>query len=235
MDFFHKLAVITGGAAGIGRCIVEALSAAGARVAFMDSDEQAGLSLAETLGPECLFLHGDVSRADFLSEFAERVVSRFGRVDFLINAAGLDNRGIFSGCGHAEFSQALQVGAAAPYQLVCLLLRAFSRDAAVINIAFADAPLPQKDRESPAAARGALLALTRSLAVSLAGRVRVNAVSPGWTDAAFSGGAAEQIRRPDGRAAGSDDVVALVLFLCSRRAAFITGQNIAVDGGMFPA
>jgi NAD(P)-dependent dehydrogenase (short-subunit alcohol dehydrogenase family) len=158
-------------------------------------------------------------------------------VDFLVNAARVETKGILSGCGHAEFSHILLVGAAAPYQLVSLFTGAFSRNAAVINIAFPEPSPPGKDRESHAAARGALLALTRSLAVSLAGRVRVNAVSPCWTDIPDPAGAAPDAGRtrpfPE-RAAKPDDVVALVLFLCGTEASFITGQHIAVDGGRTP-
>ena len=114
MDFFRKVAVVSGGAAGIGRCIVEAFAAAGARVAFIDAEEEACLRLAGTLGPEFLFMSGDITREEVLSEFAERVVSRFGSVDFLVNAVCPDGKGILSGCGYAEFSRALQAGAAAP-------------------------------------------------------------------------------------------------------------------------
>ncbi|MDR2075484.1 MAG: SDR family oxidoreductase [Desulfovibrio sp.] len=229
MDFFHKLAVVTGGGTGIGRRIVEAFAAAGGRVAFLDAGEEDCLRLAETLGPECLFMSGDISREDVLSEFAERVVSRFGSVDFLINAVCADTKGILSGCGYAEFSRTLQMGAAVPYLLVRLLSGAFSRDAAVVNVAFPAAPLPRADRESYFAARGALLALTRSLAVSLAGRARVNMVGPGWTDAP-AGDVPETASPPLARAPQPDDIVALVLFLCGTGASLITGQHIAVGG-----
>jgi NAD(P)-dependent dehydrogenase (short-subunit alcohol dehydrogenase family) len=235
MSFFRKFVVVTGGAAGIGRRVVEAFAAAGAGVAFIDGEEEAGLRLADALGPECLFMPGDVSRADVLSEFAERVVSRFGRVDFLVNAVHIDKQGILSGCGYEDFIHALQTGAAVPYQLVRLFLGAFSRDAAIVNILSAGDPLSRKDMESSSAAGGALLALTRSLAVSLSGRVRVNAVSFGREDISASAGPfSETGKTPPsaGRAAGPDGAVALVLFLCGTEASFITGQHIAVDGGM---
>jgi NAD(P)-dependent dehydrogenase (short-subunit alcohol dehydrogenase family) len=235
MNFFRKLAVVVGGSGGIGRSIVEAFAAAGAEIAFLDQEEETGCRLADALGPDCLFMPGDVSRADVLSEFAERVVSRFGRVDYLVNAVRAEGKGILSGCGHTEFSRILQVGAVAPYQLVHLFLGAFSRNAAVVNITVPGASSSHEDRESAAAEGGALRALTRSLAVSLAGRVRVNLVVSGWTDMSFPADAPQETGKassPAGRAPKADDVVALVLFLCGPGASCLTGQEIAVGGGI---
>ncbi len=241
MDFADTVCVVTGGANGIGRCIVEAFAAKGARVAFIDLAERAGVSLAKRLGPDTLFMPGDIADESTLNAFASGVTARFGRVDCLVNNACLSRRGILSGCGYDDFNYVLRVGVAAPYHLTRLLLPAFAPGASVVNIASTRAFMSQADTESYSAAKGGISALTHALAASLAGRARVNAVSPGWIEtAAFHGeggsapehSEADKRQHPAGRVGRPGDIAAAVLFLCSKEADFITGQNIVVDGGM---
>ena len=225
MDFREKTAVITGGTAGIGRCIAEEFRKNGARVAVIDIDgDGAGFDL---------FFRGDIAEEGSLSRFASMVTSAFGSVDYLINNACLTRGGILSGCAYEDFLYVQRVGVAAPYALTKLLLPAFSSGASVVNICSTRAVMSQADTESYSAAKGGILALTHALAVSLSGRVRVNAVSPGWIDNTGSVKSPEDcLQHPAGRVGKPEDIARAVMFLCSGDAGFITGENITIDGGM---
>jgi NAD(P)-dependent dehydrogenase (short-subunit alcohol dehydrogenase family) len=125
------------------------------------------------------------------------------------------------------------VGVTAPFYLTSLFNKYFATGAAIINISSTRDRQSQPNSESYAAAKGGVSALTHALSVSLAGRVRVNSISPGWIDttgAVFSG--ADMAQHPAGRIGRVEDIAEMVIFLCSDRAGFITGENICIDGGM---
>lgn len=219
MDFKDKIAVVTGGAQGIGRCIAEAFSEAGAHVCVID--KQTGSHFV-----------GDIADKQVLEDFAREVIEKHGHVDYLINNAlplmkGLDE------CSYEEFQYALSVGVTAPFYLTKLFSPYFAPGAAIVNISSSRDRMSQPQTESYTAAKGGITALTHALAVSLAGRVRVNSISPGWIDTAgtvYQGPDATQ--QPVGRVGNPMDIANMVLFLCSDKAGFITGENICIDGGM---
>ena len=227
MDFTDKTVVITGGVNGIGLCIAEVFRKAGAKAAVIDMDEK---------GRNCncdLFYHGDISDEPTLVKFANKVVSEFGSVDYLINNACISKKGILSDCSYDDFLYVQKVGVAAPYILTKLFLPHFNNGAAVVNISSTRAFMSQSDTESYTAAKGGISALTHALSVSLAGRVRVNSISPGWIDTTNSGFSDEDnSQHPAGRVGKPSDIAKMVLFLCSEDAGFITGENITIDGGM---
>ena len=218
-DFKGKVAVVTGGAMGIGKCICEKFRDAGAAVCTIDR-------LAD-----CYFT-GDLANKAVLEEFAKKVVSDYGRVDFLINNAPP----VFSGideCSYEDFEYALKVGITAPFYLTKLFAPYFGEGASIVNISSSRDRMSQPQSESYTAAKGGISALTHALAVSLAGKVRVNSVSPGWIDndyRVYEGPDAYQ--QPVGRVGAPPDIANAVLFLCSDMAGFITGENICIDGGM---
>lgn len=217
--FTEKIAVITGGAGGIGRAIADAFHREGATVCVIDTQNND-------------FFVGDVADKQTLEAFAQKVVDKFGKVDFLINNAPPNMRGIEQ-CSYEEFQQALAVGVAAPYYLTKLFLPFFAKGAAVVNITSTRDSMSQPQTESYTAAKGGIAALTHALAVSLAGKVRVNCISPGWIDttgAVFTGSDATQ--HPVKRVGKPEDIAHMVLYLCSDKAGFITGQNFVIDGGM---
>lgn len=243
MNFQDKVCVITGGALGIGRCLVREFSAAGAKIAFIDQNQQSGeLVLTETHlnGGDCLFFHGDVSIESVLITFVDNVIAAYGKIDYLINNACVSRKGILTGCSAEDFSYVLQVGVTAPYILAKLFLPYFNNGAAIVNISSTRSMMSQADTESYTAAKGGISALTHALSGSLAGKVRVNSVSPGWIDtAAYQDGKtaptltqADTAQHPCGRIGQPQDIASTVMFLCDERNSFITGENITVDGGM---
>ena len=136
-------------------------------------------------------------------------------------------------CSFEEFQYALNVGITAPFYLTKLFLPHMAEGASIINISSSRDRMSQPQTESYTAAKGGIAALTHALAVSLAGRVRVNSVSPGWIDNNNSGyGGSDAIQQPVGRVGEPDDIANMVLYLCSDMAGFITGENICIDGGM---
>lgn len=236
--FENKCIVITGGAKGIGAHLVRTFLKEGAKVAFMDWDEAAAVRLQKELEPfhTPYFFHGDVGRKEDLEAFAEGIRTRTPGVDLLIHNACISRGGILSGCSYEDFQTVLSIGVTAPYHLTMLLRRSFRKGASVVNIASTRGFMSQKDSESYAAAKGGILALTHALAVSLAGEVRVNAISPGWIDTREEGrephSATDHGQHPAGRIGTPADIYALIAFLASPEAGFIDGENIVVDGGM---
>ena len=217
--FKDKVVIVTGGANGIGRCIADEFRAHGAHVYVIDKQE----------GPHFV---GDISEKSVLEAFVADVLSKHDRVDHIINNALPLMKGI-DGCTYEEFQYALSVGVVAPFYLVKLLKPHLSDGATIINISSSRDRMSQPQTESYTAAKGGIAALTHSLAVSLAGKARVNSISPGWIDTSYTEyDGADAIQQPSGRVGHPMDIAHMVLFLCSDKAGFITGENICIDGGM---
>ena len=135
-------------------------------------------------------------------------------------------------CTWEQFQNALTVGVTAPFYLSKLFAPYFSQGASIINISSSRDRMSQPQTESYTAAKGGISALTHALAVSLAGKVRVNSISPGWIDnnyTVYEG--ADATQQPAGRVGNPPDIANMVLYLCSDMAGFITGENICIDGG----
>ena len=241
MDVTGKVAVVTGGANGIGRALTEALIKAGAFVACLDTDKEAGERLKVQYGDRLLFFAGDAAEERDLAAFSKAVLKKYAGIDYLINNACVSKRGILSGCSFEDFTYVLRLGVTGPYYLSLLLKDAFLKDAAIVNIASSRAYQSQMDTESYTAAKGGILSLTHALAMSLHGRVRVNAICPGWIDTAAYHGEGnapstfskeDQLQHAVSRVGDPRDIVEAVLFLLSSGAGFITGTRLTVDGGM---
>lgn len=217
--FQNRVVVVTGGAKGIGKTIADEFRKAGAHVCVIDLLEND-------------YFVGDLADQTVLDAFADKVIADYGRVDVLVNNALPLMKGIDE-CTYEQFSYALRVGVTAPFYLTKRFAPYFAPGASVISISSSRDRMSQPQTESYTAAKGGISALTHALAVSLAGKVRVNSISPGWIDTDFTVyDGADAVQHPAGRVGNPLDIANMVLFLCSDKAGFITGENICIDGGM---
>ena len=217
--FQDKIVAVTGGANGIGKCIAEEFRKNGAIVYVIDIAE----------GDHFV---GDIADKATLEQFADMIIGRHGHVDVLVNNALPIMKGIDQ-CTYEEFSYALAVGVTAPFYLSKLFAPHFPAGSSIINISSSRDRMSQPQTESYTAAKGGISALTHALAVSLGPKVRVNSISPGWIDTAYTVyEGPDALQQPVGRVGNPMDIANMVLFLCSDKAGFITGENICIDGGM---
>ena len=218
-DFKEKIVVVTGGARGIGKCIAEQFASAGARVCVIDLLEND-------------YFVGDLADKNTLEIFAQKVIDDYGHIDYLINNAAPKSCGI-TNCSYENFEYAQKVGVTAPFYLSKLFVPYFAEGASIVNISSSRDRMSQPETESYTSAKGGISALTHAMSVSLAGKVRVNSISPGWIDnnyTVYEG--ADAIQQPVGRVGNPLDIANMVMYLCSDMAGFITGENICIDGGM---
>lgn len=219
MEYLNKVVVVTGGAHGIGKCIAEEFRKTGATVAVIDV--RAGDHFV-----------GDISRKEVLERFADEVIRKYGKVDCIVNNAMPLMKGMDE-CTWEEFQYAMTVGVTAPFYLVKLLSPYLAEGASIVNISSSRDRMSQPQTESYTAAKGGIAALTHALAVTLAGKARVNSISPGWIDTDYTEyEGPDALQQPAGRVGNPMDIAHMVLFLCSEKAGFITGENICIDGGM---
>ena len=219
MRFQEKVVVVTGGAKGIGSKIAERFRNEGAKVEIIDKI------------PGDWFV-GDIGDKKVLEDFAAYIIEKHGKVDILVNNALPLMKGIDE-CSWEDFVYAQKVGVAAPFYLSKLLKDFFPLGSSIINISSSRDRMSQPQTESYTAAKGGIAALTHALAMSLAPKIRVNSISPGWIDTVgYDASDEDKIQQPVGRIGIPDDIASMILFLCSDEAGFITGENIVIDGGM---
>lgn len=242
-----RLALVTGGGRGIGRGIAERLLRAGWRVAIAELDASAGQETAHALATlgEIVHLQTDVADEAAVSATLAVIAEQFGRLDALINNAGIAQpiTGPVEALTLASWNRMLGVNLTGCF--LCAkhaipLLR--QQGGAIVNIASTRALQSEANTEAYAAAKGGIVALTHALAMSLGPLIRVNCLSPGWI-AIHDRQQASQPQQPSlrlldhaqhpvGRVGQVEDIAALVEFLVSAEAGFITGQHFVVDGGM---
>lgn len=242
-SFSNKTAIITGASTLMGRKIAEAFHAAGANVVMMDIAPAAGADLAAQLGSRAVFLQGDVTSDDAIEHCLDTAANRFGRVDMLVNlACTYEDHGIDS--TREQWLRALDVNLVSG-ALFIQKIRPHMRKVgggAVVNIASISGKRAQPGRMLYATSKAGILHMTRTVAMAVADdNIRVNSVSPGWTWSnvmvEMTGDRrqkADNIAAPFhllGRVGDPEEVARAVLFLCSEDASFITGTDLAVDGG----
>ena len=233
-----KIAVVTGGARGIGRAIAERYLAEGASVVIGDILEEQGAAVARALGPACRFQRCDVTRAEDAAALAGAAVEAFGGLDICVNNAAILRSEDPLEVTPESFRAVIEVNLVGSFlvaQAAARRMVALGRGGAIVNLSSINAEVALHGQTSYAASKGGLAMLTRSLAVQLADRgIRVNAIGPGTIATEMSAGFVNDtvlsriaLRRP-GR---PEEIAAIALFLASDEASYVTGQTLYADGG----
>lgn len=234
MEFLNKGVLVTGGAHGIGKQICLDFINQGANVCFIDINETEGMKLADT-NAQLHFFKGDVASQEDLQSFVIFAKEKLQRIDMIINNACVGYQGILSDCSYEQFDRTLAIGLKAPYELSRLCkTELVKNNGCIINIASSRAFQSEPDSEAYASAKGGIVALTHALSASLAQHVRVNCIAPGWINVTDIEEFSEEDKQsiPVGRVGKPKDISNMVLFLCSDKAGFISGETFVIDGGM---
>ncbi len=230
------VALVTGGARGIGRGIALRLLEGGFRVVIADIDEEASRQLVTESAGEIAAIRTDVAAEESVKVLFEQINADFGRLDGLINNAGIARAHAvpLDQLELADWNRLLATNLTGVF--LCSkygipLLRTCR--GAIVNIASTRALQSEADTEAYSAGKGGVVALTHAMAMSLGPQIRVNCISPGWihvTDDNLQ--PQDHAQHPAGRVGTPEDIAGLVAYLISEQAGFITGQNFVVDGGM---
>ena len=246
MVFNGKVAVITGGAKGIGFSTAEIFIREGARVVIVDNDHQAGKNASQRLGESCLFVEADVSRADTIREAVENIIKHLNRIDFLVNNAAIIKYATAETCLEEEWDQVMNVNLKATFLCAKYTIPVMKKNGGgvIINVASAQSFISSANMVHYTTAKSALLGLTRSIAIDFAPSIRAIAVCPGTIDTPMARNAWATSLHPEAvhqesidmhilkRIGKPEEVGELIVFLCSDKATFITGQAMRIDGGL---
>lgn len=227
------MALVTGAAQGIGKCIARHLLVEGWSVLGMDADAAAAREASDELETE--ILPGDVSAEKDVKSAISRAVAQYGGLDGLVNNAGVSTFKPLEKCTLKDWQRVLSVNLTGPF--LCTKHAAAhlkKRGGSIVNIASSRAVMSEAGTEAYSASKGGLVALSHASAVSLGPMVRVNCVSPGWIEVrkGASHSREDHLQHPVGRVGLPQDVAYLVSFLLSDKSAFITGAHYVIDGGM---
>jgi 3-oxoacyl-[acyl-carrier protein] reductase len=240
-----KVALITGGAQGIGRAIALLFARQGAKVAISDINlERAEETSREivSLGADALAIGGNVADAKAAEAMVEQTVERFGGLDILVNNAGITRDGVLLRMKEEDWESVLAVNLKGAFHCTKAALRSFlkRKGGKIVNIASVTGEMGNAGQANYAASKAGLIGFTKSVAREYASRnIQVNAVAPGFIDTAMSQAIPQKDREflikqiPMERLGAPEDVAEAVLFLAGPAAGYITGQVLNVNGGMY--
>jgi 3-oxoacyl-[acyl-carrier protein] reductase len=240
--FKDKVVVVTGAAAGIGRVTAEGFAAEGAKLAICDVNPEAGEAAAKDLGPEASFEKVDVAAESAVAEWVDRLVERYGRIDVLVNNAGITRDGLLLRMKEADWDLVMNINLKGAFNCIKAAARVMARQRSgrIVNVASVVGVVGNAGQANYVASKAGLIGLTKTAARELAARgITVNAVAPGYIETQMTAVLNEKIKEaflaqiPLGRAGTPGDVAGVIMFLASEPAAYLTGQVIHVSGGMF--
>ncbi len=245
MNLEGKVAIVTGGANGIGRAISLALSAQGATVVVnYNSSETLAISLQEEIksqGQECLIVQANIGLFEQATALVEAAVSQFGHVDILVNNAGITKDNLIMRMSEDDFDSVIETNLKGAWNMSKLVSRYMTkqRSGKIVNITSVSGLVGNAGQTNYSASKAGLVGLTMSLAKELAKRnINVNAIAPGFIETAMTGKLPEEVvskfieNIPLSKLGQVEDIAATVLFLVSEHSKYITGQVIRVDGGL---
>ncbi len=240
-----QTAIVTGGSRGIGRAVAVRLAKDGMNLVINYRGNSAAAEeterLCRELGAEVLLVQGDVSRAEDCEKLAAQAKEAFGRVDVLVNNAGITRDGLLARMTEEDFRAVLDVNLVGPWNMMKAVNRIMmkQRYGRIVNLSSVTGLMGNMGQTNYAAAKAGILGMTKSYAREVASRgITVNAVAPGFIDTdmteALPEGAKDKIITgiPMGRTGKPEDVAEAVAFLASEQAGYITGEVLRVDGGM---
>lgn len=252
-DFFDsldgKVAIVTGGASGIGRSVVELLSRSGLKLCLLDLDAQRGEEVVEEIGAaggEAYFFECDVRKAANCMNAVDRIEDDFGAIHILVNAAGVIRRATILETSEEEWDQVIGVNLTGVFLMCKYAIPVMVRNGggAIVNISSGWGHVGGRDAAAYCASKGGVDLLTKAMALDHAEQhIRVNSVCPGDTDTPMLHSEANQLgvtyesflqsaaNVPLGRIGTPEETARAVLFLVSDAASYITGTSIIVDGG----
>jgi len=246
----NKVAIVTGAGMGIGQATALALAREGAKVAVADIDDAAGNATADQIraaGGEAFFQHADVGSTDDVRRLVEETVARFGRLDVLVNNAGVAIAGTVTEISEEDWNRLINIHLSGTWRGMKFAIPHMVRGGggSIVNMASVQAIMGIQGWSGYSAAKGGIIALTQQAAVDYGGRnIRVNAIAPGTIMTPMNEKIFAEAEDPDeligtwnswhalGRFGQPEEVADLVVFLASDESSFMTGDIIKIDGGM---
>lgn len=245
-DLSEKVAIVTGGSRGIGRAICEHLAGRGAHVwvNFRSGEAEANetVKLCEQAGGQANAIGFDVAESEGVEQGLSRVKEESGRLDILVNNAGISKDGLFVRMKNEDWDRTLQTNLTGAFYVARAAAKIMmkARVGRIINVSSVVGEMGNAGQAPYVSSKAGMLGLTKALARELASRnITVNAITPGFIETDMTGALDEKVRAehlstiPLGRYGQPQEIAALVGFLCSDQAAYITGQVVGVNGGMY--